>query len=259
MRREWGAILILLILLVGGSPGGATEGAHFVGKVPSGGDPGSEMLRVLVEHFVPEEATLVMDAPPDGTHTVRHLFLEVVGASAGGFRVARLRLEPSFVTFSPIEDWTSPGGLQVKEIVSAKFDAEITEADLNDFLRKNAFGKGSDEWRDATVDLRPEGLCARVRYASGMVNALVELRTKLQVREGNQICFADYSFSVNGDSQSEGLIREALEKIQPVVDFRDFIFPVKIAFLEMGDDALRVRTRTPPAPFSGMTYTYSAQ
>jgi len=26
----------------------------------------------------------------------------------------------------------------------------------------------------------------------------------------------------------------------------------------MGDDALRVRTRTSPAPFSGITYTYSA-
>ncbi len=254
--RIWIGVLIFLASTM--ATGGAATPRHFAGSVPAGGDPGSEMLRALVEHFAPEEVTLVLDALPDEENTVRHLFLEVLGATTEDFRISRIRLEPAFVTFSPVSTWNTPEGLKVEKIVSAKFDAEISEEDLNDFLRNKAFGKGGDEWIDAAVDLRGGAINARARYVSGMVRALVELHTTLQVREGNQIWFSKYSFAVNGDAQSEGLIRESLEKIQPVVDFKNFIFPVKIAFLEVGDDALRVRTRTAPAPFQGITYTYTA-
>ena len=254
--RLWIGVLMLLAGLITES---AAAPRHFVGSVPSGGDPGSEMLRALVEHFAPEQATLVLDALPDAENSVRHLFLEVTGATTQEFRVARMRLEPAFVTFSPISSWHTSGGLKVEKIVSAKFEAEISEEDLNNFLRNKAFSKDDGKWIDAAVDLRGGAIEARARYVSGMVRALVELHTELQVREGNQIWFTEYAFSVNGDPQSEGLIREALQKIQPVVDFRNFVFPVKIAFLDVDDEVIRVRTRTSPAPFQGLTYTYAAR
>lgn len=255
----WTRLLVVGIALVVSVPGASATSRHFSGTIPNDDqDPGVRLLRTVVERFAPQEATLVLDALPDGANTIRHLYLDLIGASSRGFRIARIQLEPAFTTFNPTAAWDTAEGLRVEQIVSAKFDAIIAETDLNAFLKDRAFGKGEDRWQNASVRLGNNAIVAKARYLSGMIRALVELRTALEVRDGNQIWFSDFTFSVNGDSQNEGLIRDALRKIQPVVDFRDFLFPVKIHTLRIEDATIRMQTRTPPALFDGLTYTYTA-
>ena len=53
------------------------------------------------------------------------------------------------------------------------------------------------------------------------------------------------------------VFREAIEKLQPVVDIRKFPFPVTLSVLEAGQGRLEIASRTRPCPFDGIVYRYT--
>ena len=52
------------------------------------------------------------------------------------------------------------------------------------------------------------------------------------------------------------MVKDAIDEIQPVVDLRDFPFPVTLAVLSVDEQSLHISTRTAPKPFAGQLLRY---
>jgi hypothetical protein len=84
---------------------------------------------------------------------------------------------------------------------------------------------------------------------------LAEVKTGLEIRQGKELWLKDVELKINHDEQTDA-VRQAIRDIQPVVDIRDFPFPVTLAVLSVDDQKLRISTRTPPKPFEGILLRY---
>lgn len=272
--RSFGCLLLALavgVLSLSGVPGclaGEKEpegGKSFVGTV-EGTAPEVRLLRGLVTALKPESLDLTLDGSPDESGRVRRLFFEARGVRQGGVRIDRLRVEALFVQLQEEKDAPSnpggapePGNLGVKSAVQGYFEGRVTEKDLNDFLLGATLSSGNSQWKDLHLDLRPGGFTASARFSTGAVSALVEIRSRLEIQERDRLRMEDYQVSVNNADTDMALVKEALEKAQPLLDFRDFPFPVRLRHLDLDEQSLVLATQTPPSLFPGKTLTYRAR
>ena len=205
--------------------------------------------------FAPESMEMVLDAPVEPDGNVRHMYLRIQGASFSDFRVEEIVAEFSFLRFSPLEEWGASGeSMELLEALSVHFTARILEKDLNGYLLGKTLDLDSSQWRDVYCDILPEGIHATARadlFLSGNVRAVVDLRGTFRLREGNQIFLEDTVFSVNGGEKEIGAVEEALREMQPIIDFRELPFPVRISTLELSEEAINFATRVPPREISG--------
>lgn len=217
---------------------------------------GEELLKALVDYTDPDSLELVLDAEPDESWNVRDLFFRVRGARFGGkIRVEDFALSASFVSLVPPSEGK---GLDVKQAMRSNLEVVLLESDVNGAIRLFTSGKDGD-WKDVSVRfVPPRNIEARGRYHvknPGLV-ILAEVSTGLAIREGREIWLEDTRLEINNSEQT-ATVREAIEKLQPVVDVRKFPFPVTLAVLKAGDGRLEIASRTRPCPFGGITYRYS--
>ncbi len=240
----------------------AAEGGQvrtFVGTVGDG-DLAARLLRGLVESLEPERLELVLEGGPDASGAVRRLYCEARGVRQGGVRVDRIRLEALFVKLAFLDAVSGNlGDIDVTEAVQGYFEGQVTEKDLNDFLLGATLSGGDAQWRDLRLDLRPGGFSASARFASGAVSALVEIDSRLEIEGRDRLVMADYQVSVNNSETDMALVMEAIKKAQPLLDFREFPFPVRLRQLAMDDDSLTLATSTAPTRFDGVTLRYEAR
>lgn len=266
------ALFILVPLAVFGGPSRAFAAETQAVRTFSGAveetDLSTRLLRNLVESLAPESLELVLEGGPDASGAVRRLYFEARGAKQGGIRIESLRLEALFVKFDlggPSGNGGSApgegnlGDLNVSEAVQGYFEGRVLEKDLNDFLLGATLTGGGAEWRDLRFDLRPGGFSASARFASGVVSARVVVESDLEIEDRDRLRMRNYRISVNNAETDMAMILEAIEKAQPLLDFRDFPFPVRLRELTVDEDALVLATRVAPTRFEGTTLRYEAR
>ena len=216
---------------------------------------GEKLLSLLVSLTDPETLELHLDEEPDDRGNVRNMYFLVKGATVGGFRIERLALEASFVEFTPPSEWNPDGDdpIGVKNVLRSNIEAVILERDINAALAKAS----GDDWHGVSVDLKPGTINARGYYTvkNPGLTLLAEVKTGLEIRMGKELWLKDVLLKINHDEQTN-VVRDAIDEIQPVVDLRDFPFPVTLAVLSMDDQTLRISTRTAPEPFAGQLLRY---
>jgi len=272
--RAAAAVLALFILVPLAVSGGTSrafaaetrEVRTFTGTVEETDFP-ARLLRNLVESLAPESLEFVLEDDPDASGAVRRLYFEARGAKQGGIRIDSLRLEALFVKFDlggPSGNGGSApgegnlGDLNVSEAVQGYFEGRVLEKDLNDFLLGATLTGGGAEWKDLRFDLRPGGFSASARFASGVVSARVVVESDLEIEDRDRLRMRNYRISVNNAETDMAMILEAIEKAQPLLDFRDFPFPVRLRELTVDEDALVLATRVAPTRFEGTTLRYEA-
>lgn len=266
------ALFTLVPLAVFGGPSRAFAAETQAVRTFSGAveetDLSTRLLRNLVESLAPESLELVLEGGPDASGAVRRLYFEARGAKQGGIRIESLRLEALFVKFDlggPSGNGGSApgegnlGDLNVSEAVQGYFEGRVLEKDLNDFLLGATLTGGGAEWRDLRFDLRPGGFSASARFASGVVSARVVVESDLEIEDRDRLRMRNYRISVNNAETDMAMILEAIEKAQPLLDFRDFPFPVRLRELTVDEDALVLATRVAPTRFEGTTLRYEAR
>lgn len=266
------ALFTLVPLAVFGGPSRAFAAETQAVRTFSGAveetDLSTRLLRNLVESLAPESLELVLEGGPDASGAVRRLYFEARGAKQGGIRIESLRLEALFVKFDlggPSGNGGSApgegnlGDLNVSEAVQGYFEGRVLEKDLNDFLLGATLTGGGAEWRNLRFDLRPGGFSASARFASGVVSARVVVESELEIEDRDRLRMRNYRISVNNAETDMAMILDAIEKAQPLLDFRDFPFPVRLRELTVDEDALVLATRVAPTRFEGTTLRYEAR
>ncbi len=266
------ALFILVPLAVFGGPSRAFAAETQAVRTFSGAveetDLSTRLLRNLVESLAPESLELILEGGPDASGAVRRLYFEARGAKQGGIRIESLRLEALFVKFDlggPSGNGGSApgegnlGDLNVSEAVQGYFEGRVLEKDLNDFLLGATLTGGGAEWRNLRFDLRPGGFSASARFASGVVSARVVVESELEIEDRDRLRMRNYRISVNNAETDMAMILDAIEKAQPLLDFRDFPFPVRLRELTVDEDALVLATRVAPTRFEGTTLRYEAR
>ncbi|HPJ25529.1 MAG TPA: DUF2993 domain-containing protein [Synergistaceae bacterium] len=205
--------------------------------------------------FSPEAMEMILDAPVEPDGKVRHMYLHVRGASFSGFRVEEIEAEFSFLSLPPVEQWGDAGeNMKIVEALSVHFTAKLLEKDLNGYLLGKTLDLDNSQWRDVYCDILPGGIHATARadlFLSGNVRAVIDLRGTFRLREGNQVFLEDTVFSVNGGEKEIGAVEEALREMQPIIDFRELPFPVRVSTLVLSEGGMDFATRVPPKAFSG--------
>lgn len=216
---------------------------------------GEKLLSLLVSFTDPEALELHLDEEPDDQGNVRNMYILVKGADLGGFRIEHLALEASFVEFTPPSQWNPDADdpIGVKNALRSNIEAVILEKDINAALAKAS----GDDWHGVSVDLKPGAINARGYYTikNPGLTLLAEVKTGLEIRLGKELWLKDVLLKINHDEQTD-VVRDAINEIQPVVDLRDFPFPVTLAVLSVDEESLRLSTRTAPKAFSGITLSY---
>jgi hypothetical protein len=255
MGRKTGTILAFLLLICFPLLAAAQEVHDYNGNFTPG-TRAEELLKTLVDYTDPDSIELVLDGEPDESWNVRNLFFHVRGGRfAGKIRVEEIALSASFVSLVPPGEGRK---LAVKQAMRSNLEVILLESDVNGAIRMFTSEKDGD-WKDVSVRfIPPRNLEARGRYHvknPGIV-ILAEVSTGLVIRDGREIWLEDTRLEINNAEQT-ATVREAIEKLQPVVDIRKFPFPVTLAVLKTGNGRLEIASRTRPCPFDGITYRYS--
>ncbi|MFA0889887.1 MAG: hypothetical protein ACC613_12465 [Synergistales bacterium] len=255
MRRKTGFLLAFLLILSFPLIAAGQETRTFRGNFTPA-SRGEELLKALVDYADPDSVEMILDGEPDEGWNVRDLFFRVRGGLfAGKIRVEDIALSASFVSLAP----PSGGGkLEVRSAMRSNIEVVLLESDVNGAIRTFTSDKDGN-WRDVSVRfVPPRNIEARGRYHvknPGLV-ILAEVDTGLAIREGREIWLEDTRLRINNAEQT-ATVREAIEKLQPVVDIRKFPFPVSLAVLNTGQGRLEIASRTRPCPFEGIVYRYS--
>ncbi|GAB6280652.1 MAG: DUF2993 domain-containing protein [Thermovirga sp.] len=245
-------VFVLLLAASFALPCGADIAREYKGSV-TGDSSGEVLFGALVERLDPDSMEMVVDEEPSEDGRVRHMYIKVQGARFGGFRLEEMVLETAFSKFNPISQWKDAESIVVEDIMSGNFTATILEEDINSALKEQI----GDHWRGVLVDIRPDGLFARGYYVTGggvSLKILVDLSTKLEVRS-KKIWLKDYALSVN-NAEKTGLVEEEVRNLQPVVDLEDFVFPLSVDRIEMGEKSVKLVTKTAPQSFDGIRFKY---
>ncbi|SMG46069.1 Protein of unknown function [Dethiosulfovibrio salsuginis] len=231
----------------------------FSGRVDVTG-PETSLLRWLVEETKPESARMILDGPIGSDGKVRHLYFEAVGPTLEGLRVESLSVETVFADFGPLSTWTDRGPSEIREVVMGYFDSTMTDSDINGFLRGMTMKGDEGDWESISVKFIPGGLSALGYYnlRNPGLKLKVELDGKLVLRDRSEIWLDRYVFKVNNDDQSS-VVESALEKVQPIVDMKNFIFPVQLQTLDLQKGRMRLATRVLPKPFDGISLVYRSK
>lgn len=249
-------LLLSLIcgLLLGGAAFAAEPAREFSGDFTPQTN-GEKLLHLLVSVTNPEVLELRLDEEPDDEGNVRNLHVLVKGASLGGFRVDKIALESSFVVLNPPAEWDEKAKdpIMVREALRSNFEAVILEKDIN----RNLNNLKDDEWRKVSVDLKKNFVNARGYFhvKKPGLTLLAEVKTGLEIKKGKEIWLKNPELKINHDEQTDA-VREAIRKIQPLVDITDLPFPVTLALLSVDETKLRMGTRTLPKPFEGLLLRY---
>lgn len=219
-------------------------------------DASALLFKDLLSRLDPEAMTMVLDGEPSDDGTIRHLYLDVKGATFSGFRLDTLTMETVFGKFNPVEEWKEGSEILVEDVMQGYVHAIVKEKDIN----KALLDQTDDHWKDVMVDVRPGELFARARYhVKGAVSLkiLVEVSTGLRMT-GKQVWLDNYRLEVN-NAEKTSVIKEEIEKLQPVLDLKEFVFPLDLKEITMDHEKIVFASSVEPQPFKGKKYVYVSE
>ena len=115
------------------------------------------------------------------------------------------------------------------------------------------FGHDKD-WERISVKMKDDRI-----YAVGWYNAnlkIMRVKVKLElscriVGRGTALWLEDVELKVNDKRMSKGMMKKALERIQPFLDMSKYNLPLYLTKIELSDGVCRVASRIPPRPLVG--------
>ena len=211
----------------------------------------------FIKELSPEKALIIVDAPPTDEGYVSHLYIKLQGAVVEGLRIDSIAIEARDVQFNPPTDWDKK--LRPRDVSSVSFEARLLEDDINGALKN--YELKDKRWSNFEFDLRNGKIVATAVYELPMLlfklNVLAKLTGELEVVDENKIYLKNYKLYADGFRLPEQATQELVEKVQPLIDFSDFIFPVRLDSVSNDDKAIFIRTKDKPQPFdSGFKWTY---
>jgi hypothetical protein len=253
MRILRSFLVLLLILTVAGCSRG--EEINITPDDTEHNEASALLFKDFIRRLDPEGMTMILDGEPSEDGMVRHLYIDVDGACFSGFRLDDLRIETVFGQFNPVSEWTDGREVQLQDVMQGYVNAIVKEKDINRALLDHT----DEHWKDVMVDVRPGELFVRARYhVQGAVSLkiLVEVSTGLQMT-GKKVWLDNYRLKVN-NAEKTSVIRDDIDKLQPILDMEEFVFPLDLREITMDDEKIVFASRVEPKVFEGIRYVYRA-
>ncbi len=235
------AFMAGLFLLAGAYPAGAQG-------VPVSSEGRAALLRAALERkFSPESMEVRLEGGPDAGGFVKKAVVRAKGAVIDRLRVESLVMEAADLQFNPPEEWEKK--LEVKSAGETRSRGVILEKDINAAMTASL--KGDKRWKSIRMDLSPRQIKAVGVYETYFIfklHLVVKLTGILAASpDGKQIFIRDYKLNVSGLTMPEGLTQDVIEKVQPIIDFRESVFPVSVKKIVMDDTSIAFVSDPPPA------------
>ncbi|MEN2995591.1 MAG: DUF2993 domain-containing protein [Acetomicrobium sp.] len=217
-----------------------------------------KLATAFTKELTPEQAIIIVDNPPKDDGYVGHLYVNLKGAVLEGLRIDEISLEAKDVYFNPPAKWDEK--LRPQKVAEVSFEARLLEDDINKALKE--YELKDKKWSNFKFDLRDGQIVAIAVYEQPLLlfklNVLVKLSGKLEVVDKDKIYLVDYKLYADGFRLPEQATRDLVENVQPLLDFSEFMFPVKLDSVYNDEEALFIRTKEKPEPFdSAHQWTYS--
>ena len=224
---------------------------------PSFADPVDDLLAYYVGKFGVEKGEIVVDALPDNTGLFSDVYMSLKGLMVEGLRIDNVTVRMKGVQFNEPSNWKS-GNVECKEAISVLAVAEIFEDDINNAIAAKTFGDGSNEWHDLSLKINPSGLSGKGYYKYSILDILIEITSNLRIVKGKELWLRDPQVKINKMDLPDYVTKQALGKIQPLVNLSDFPMPLTLHKVELKKGSAVLSSRNLPKPLeNGLKYSYS--
>ena len=202
---------------------------------------------VLERKFNPQSMDVRLEGGPDAKGFVKKAVVRAKGAVIDKLRVDTLVMEASDLQFNSPEEWSAR--LEVKSAGETRSRGVILEKDINAAMAESV--KGDEKWKSIRMDLSPRQIKAVGVYETYFIfklHLVAKLTGVLAASpDGKQIFIRDYKLNVSGLTMPQGLVEDVIEKVQPIIDFRESVFPVSVKKIVMDDTSISFVSDPPPS------------
>ena len=204
-----------------------------------------------------EKGEIMVDALPDDTGRFSDIYMSLTGLVVEGLRIGSVTVRMAGVQFNEPSNWKS-GNVECKDAISVNAVAEIFEDDINRAIAAKTFGDGNNEWHDLALGIKPSGLSGKGYYKFGILDILIEITSKLRIVKGKELWLQDPQVKINKMDLPDYVTKQALGKIQPLVDLNRLPLPLTLNKVQPKNGSAVLSSRNLPKPLpSGLTYSYS--
>ena len=229
----------------------------FMISFPSFADPVDDLLAYYVGKFGVEKGEILVDALPDETGHFGDIYMSLRGLMVEDLRLDNVTVRMKGVQFNEPSNWKA-GNVECKEAISVQAVAEIFENDINKAIAAKTFGDGKDEWHDLSLAIKPSGLSGKGYYKFGILDILIEIDSGLRIVKGKELWLKDPKVKINKMNLPDYVTKQALGKIQPLVDLNDFPMPLTLHKVDLKKGSAVLSSRNLPKPLpNGLRYTYT--
>ena len=224
-------------------------------------DEVEDLLGYYVNRFTPEKAELVISEKPDATGKFSDIYMNLTGVMIEGLRLNRLAFRMRGVQFNKPSEWKK-GNVKCTDAIKIDAIGELYERDVNKAIEAKTFGKKDGHWHDMNLKITPQGLKGRGYYTATVMiiplDILLEIDSGLKVVKGTELWLNNPQVKVNTLDVPDYVTRQALTKIQPIVDLKKISLPMTLHKVDLKKGVATLSTRTLPKPLTdGIKYSYS--
>lgn len=220
-------------------------------------DPVDDLLAYYVGRFGVEKGEITVDALPDETGKFGDIYMSLRGLMVENLRIDNVTVRMKGVQFNEPSEWKA-GNVDCKSAISVNAVAEIFESDINNAIAAKTFGDGSDEWHDLSLGITPSGLAGKGYYKFGILDILIEITSNLRIAKGKELWLKDPQVKINRMNLPDYVTKQALGKIQPLVNLSDFPMPLTLHKVQLKKGSAVLSSRNLPKPMTkGLNYSYT--
>ena len=218
-------------------------------------DEVQDLLNFYVRKFTPEKALLIISDKPDATGMFKDLYMDLKGVNIDNFRLDALTFRMKGVQFNKPSEWKR-GSVECKDAIQVLATASILERDINHSIENKSFGS-DDHWHNVQMSINPKGLTGKGYYKAGILDMLINIDSGLKIVKGKELWLNNPKVKVNKLDMPDYMTKQALSRIQPLVDLKKFPLPVMLHKVQLHKGSAVLSTRTLPKELTGgRRYTY---
>ncbi len=223
-------------------------------------DYGRELFDFFLKKMNPEKAELRLQSMPSEKGEIPWAYLECVNANVRGMNISSLKMDCLEAVVTPPSQWKDVEYPLVKKMLACHAEGIFYESDVNAFLRDRLFGHDR-EWERISVSMKDGRIHAVGYYNADLKLMRVKVKLELSCRivgRGTALWLEDVLLKVNDKKMSKGMVKAAIDRLQPFLDMEKYNLPLNLTRIEMSDGVCRVATRIPPRPLEGaLRYNYA--
>ena len=219
-------------------------------------DEVDDLLNFYVKKFNPEKALLVISGKPDATGMFNDIYMDLKGVNIDKLRLAALTFRMKGVQFNEPSEWKK-GNVECISAMQVLATASILERDINRSIENKSFGS-DDHWHDVQLAINPKGLSGKGYYKAGILDVLINIDSGLKIAKGKELWLNNPKVKINKLDLPDYMTKQALSKIQPLVNLNKFPLPVTLHKVQLNKGSAVLSTRTLPKELSGgIRYNYT--